>query len=441
MPRRVRLAGYVIATVFVPLLGVGVGVLSVADVEDGDRLLRLTVVAAITAAAVAYASLALAYRNVARAADAMAERARGIAVGHFGSDPLPVRGPREVVRLGHAFNAMAATVRAQVEDADRSKSEFRRSLQRLGTALSGSHDPDAIGEVTIETAKLVTGCRTAVLWVLEDGRLTPRRTLGEARVRTNLEVGAGLAGSAARSATAQSGDDRNIIEPHHEHGMAAPLVVSGAVWGVLAVYGRVSMTIPYSLDDVATLVTLAHQAETAIENALLHAEATRLAVTDPLTGLANRRELERSLGLELDRSERFGEPFSVAVLDIDDFKVVNDTYGHPAGDAVLVELARRLRAITRDVDLVARSGGEELTVLLPRADRDTAATAAVRIRRVVASQPIAAADELIRVTVSVGVATHPIHGSTAATLLAAADEALYRAKAAGKNRVERATGP
>lgn len=440
MTLRLRLAGYVVATVLLPLLALAGGILQLADLEADDRRLMLQVagVSAGVAALVAYAALLVAYRSVARAADAMTERARGIAVGHLGADPLPVSGPREVARLGQAFNDMITTVRAYVEDADRSQGEFRRSVQRLGTALSGSHDPDAIGEVTIETARLVTACRTAVLWVVDDGRLVPRRTLGEARIRGPLELGAGLAGAAAATARPRSGDERAAVEPHHEHAMATPLVVAGVAWGVLATYGRVGMTIPYSLDDLTTLTTLARQAETAIDNALLHAEATRLSVTDPLTGLANRRELERRLALELERAERFGEPFSVAVLDIDDFKVVNDTFGHPAGDAVLVELAHRLRGITRDVDLVARSGGEELTILLPRADADTAAKAAVRIRKVVAGRPVAAADELIRVTVSIGVATWPVHGTSADALVAAADEALYRAKGAGKNRVERA---
>jgi diguanylate cyclase (GGDEF)-like protein len=432
------LAGYVVATVLLPLVALALGILSVADVDERGLLLRLAVVSALVASVVAYAALLVAYRRVARAADAMAQRARGIAVGHLVGDPLPVSGPREVAQLGRAFNDMVTTVRAYVEEADRSQGEFRRSVQRLGTALSGTHDPDAIGEVTIETARLVTACRTAVLWVVEDEMLAPRRTLGEARVRSDLELGTGLAGAAARSGTPLSGEERAPVEPHHEHAMAVPLVVRGSVWGVLAVYGRVGMTIPYSLDDLATLATLARQAETAVENALLHEEATRLSLTDPLTGLANRRELERRLAQEIERGERFGEPFSLAVLDIDDFKVVNDTFGHAAGDAVLVELSRRLRGITRDVDLVARTGGEELTVLLPRADADTSARAAMRIRQVVAAEPVTAAAERIRVTISVGIATFPTDATTATALAAAADGALYRAKAAGKNRVERA---
>ncbi len=438
MPLRLRLAGYVVATVLLPLLALVAGALRVVEVAQEDVLLRLAVGAALVATGVAYASLLLAYRGVERAAGAMAQRARGIATGHLGEEPLVVRGPREVAALGRAFNDMVTRVRAYVEEAERSQGEFRRSVQRLGTALSGSHDPDAIGQVTVETASLVTACRTAVLWVLEDGVLRPRRSIGEARVRAALDVGDGLAGTTAASGEARAGEERALVEPHHEHAMSVPVLVDGAVWGVLAVYGRATSTLPFSLDDLATLGTLARQAETAIENALLHAEATRLSVTDPLTGLANRRELERRLTAELDRCARFDECFSVAVLDIDDFKVVNDTFGHPAGDAVLVELARRLRGITREIDLVARSGGEELTVLLPHADVDTAALAAVRLRKIVERRPVTAAGEQIRVTTSIGVATYPVHGTTVDELVASADAALYRAKAAGKNRVERA---
>jgi diguanylate cyclase (GGDEF)-like protein len=438
---RLRLAGYVVATVLLPLLALAVVVLRVVEVADEDVLLKLAVATALVAGAVAYASLSLLYRRVAHAADAMAERARGVTIGNLGVDPLPVRGPREVARLGRAFNDMLATIRAYVDDAERSQGEFRRSVQRLGTALSGSHDADAIGEVTIETARLVTACRTAVLWVVEDDKLVPQRTLGEARVRGPIQLGVGLAGAVARSGQAGSGDDRDPGEPHHEHAMAVPMVVRGAVWGVLAAYGREGLSVPYSLDNLATLSTLAHQAETAIENLQLHEEATRLAVTDPLTGLANRRELERRIALELDRSTRFKEPFSVAVLDIDDFKQVNDTFGHPVGDSVLIELAERLRGVTRGVDLIARTGGEEMTLVLHRADEESAAKAAVRARKIVAGRPFETGDVQTQVTVSVGIATWPEHGETADTLLAAADEALYRAKAAGKNRVERAVVP
>jgi two-component system cell cycle response regulator len=435
-PLYLRLIGWVVATVLLPLVAVAALVPMVVDTPDERLLLRVGLCLAVIASVVAYASLFVAYRAVARASEAMTARARGVAVGHLGADPLPVSGPRELARLGRAFNDMLTTVRAYVEERDRTQGEFRHSVQRLGAALSGSHDVDAISEVTVETARLVTRCRTALLWVVEDDKLMPREIDGEGRVRGALAIGEGLAGVAAATATPRSGDERAPGEPHHEHGMAAPLLVRDKVWGVLAVYGRVQDTSPYSLDDVVTLTTLARQAETAIENVDLHAEATRLALTDPLTGLANRRELERRMALEIERADRFGEPFSLALLDLDDFKLVNDTYGHPAGDAVLVEVARRLRGITREVDLVARSGGEELAVLLPRADGATAARAAMRIRRVIAARPVQVGAEAIRVTCSVGLASHPDHGSTAYALVAAADEALYRAKAAGKNRVE-----
>lgn len=432
----VRLAGYVAATVLLPLVAIVVALLAVVEARDEELLLRMGLALAGAAAVVAYASLSIAYRAVARASDALAERARGVSIGHFGGEPVRTDGPRELVRLGQAFNDMLATVRAHEEERDRSEGEFRHSVERLGTALSGSHDPHAIGQVTTETAALVTGCRTALLWVVEGSELAPRHVSGEGRVRSPLSLGEGLAGSAAALATPRAGDERAAGEPHHEHAMAAPLTVDGEVWGVLAAYGRRGTTIPYSLDDVAVLARLAQQAETAVENAQLHAEVTRLSMTDPLTGLANRREMERRMDLEVERADRSAEPFSLALLDVDDFKVVNDSFGHPAGDAVLVELAQRLRRITRAVDLVARTGGEELAVLLPTAHGPTAVEAAMRMRRVVAGRPVVVDGVEISVTCSVGLATYPAHAGTAADLVAAADEALYRAKAQGKNRIE-----
>lgn len=163
MPLHLRLLGWVVATVLLPLVAVAVGILAVVDLEDEGSLLRVGICLALVATGVAYGSLSIAYRAVAQAADAMTERARGVAVGHLGADPLPVTGPRELARLGRAFNEMLTTVRTYVEERDRTQGDFRHSVQRLGAALSGSHDVDAIGEVTVETARLVTACRTALL--------------------------------------------------------------------------------------------------------------------------------------------------------------------------------------------------------------------------------------------------------------------------------------
>lgn len=163
-----------------------------------------------------------------------------------------------------------------------------------------------------------------------------------------------------------------------------------------------------------------------------------LAHTDPLTSLANRRSFLAAAERELQRARRYGRPLALLMLDIDRFKAVNDRHGHVAGDAVLREVARRMRTAVRDGDLVARYGGEEFVVLLPESDAQSARAAAEGLREAVAAAPVVAAGKPITVTISAGVASLPQPDGGLAPWLDAADEALYRAKANGRNRVESA---
>lgn len=162
------------------------------------------------------------------------------------------------------------------------------------------------------------------------------------------------------------------------------------------------------------------------------------ARTDQLTGLLNRREFDRVLTEEVERAWRFDHPLSLIMVDIDHFKTINDTHGHPVGDAVLCEIARRIMAEVRTVDRVARVGGEEFGVLVMQSARDHALEMAERICARVRREPIRAGDSLmLRVTLSAGVAALPDDAGEGTGLVAAADRALYAAKAAGRDRVAR----
>ncbi|HUR54715.1 MAG TPA: GGDEF domain-containing protein [Gemmataceae bacterium] len=167
-----------------------------------------------------------------------------------------------------------------------------------------------------------------------------------------------------------------------------------------------------------------------------HEEIYRLTVVDALTGLGNRRHLFDFLARELARSARHGRPLSLAVLDIDHFKRVNDQYGHAAGDAVLRDVAAMLRARTRADELSARFGGEEFALVLPEADAADALAACERLRESVAGCCFRCGDYAIPVTVSVGVMTMTGEAAVAAdALFQMADAKLYEAKSAGRNRV------
>jgi len=173
-----------------------------------------------------------------------------------------------------------------------------------------------------------------------------------------------------------------------------------------------------------------------IQKVLEHTRTRRLASTDGLTELYNHRTFRERLTQEVDRANRYGRPLSLLMVDVDHFKVYNDTYGHPQGDVVLQEIARLLREISRTSDTVARYGGEEFALILPETDRASAEKLGNRLREQVACHPFLGAERLPagELTISVGVATHTLAGAKEA-LLHAADAALYTAKRTGRNRV------
>lgn len=185
---------------------------------------------------------------------------------------------------------------------------------------------------------------------------------------------------------------------------------------------------------VRTQIRKKRYTERLRDNVQLSIEA---AITDALTGLHNRRYMESHLGTLMEQAASRGKPLSVLVLDIDYFKAINDTYGHDAGDDVLREFAVRIRKSIRGIDLACRYGGEEFVIVMPETDMAVAATVAERLRRRIATEPFAIEQggRSINVTISIGLAGLENAGDGALTLLKRADQALYRAKRDGRNRV------
>lgn len=171
------------------------------------------------------------------------------------------------------------------------------------------------------------------------------------------------------------------------------------------------------------------------ENRVLQEKLRDLAVRDPLTSLFNRRYMEETLRRELSRSAREDQPLSLVMIDIDHFKQLNDTYGHPAGDLVLKELAALLLRHLRSEDIVCRFGGEEFVAILPGAPLLTAAQRAESWRLAFQELHIVYEDQVLTSTLSMGIAEYPRHGATSEDLLFQADSAMYMAKRAGRNRV------
>ena len=216
--------------------------------------------------------------------------------------------------------------------------------------------------------------------------------------------------------------------------LVIPMIYHDEIVGALA-FTRPEVN-AFGDEEVRLLETVASQAALAIANARLYEKTVQLSLTDPLTGVFNRRSLGQRLQMELDRARRFGHPLSAVMVDVDHFKKYNDAHGHPMGDGVLQQVAATLRHTVRRVDLVARYGGEEFTVLLPQVPAEQALEVAEKLRQAIEGHafPGGETQPLGRVTLSLGVATFPDDADDDVTLLDRADAALYHAKSSGRNR-------
>ena len=177
--------------------------------------------------------------------------------------------------------------------------------------------------------------------------------------------------------------------------------------------------------------------ESSLE-ARYHEEIYQLATRDPLSGLLNRRHWIETVDREIARALRHRRPLALAIIDIDLFKPINDRYGHIEGDRVLRQVSETMVTRIRDDDIAGRIGGEEFALVMPETDLDTAVALVERLREAVADTPCRAGDQPLTVTISIGVARLSPQAPDRQRLMAAADAALYRAKLAGRNRVEAA---
>ena len=220
----------------------------------------------------------------------------------------------------------------------------------------------------------------------------------------------------------------------HSGYVCQPLVAQNNLMGLLyrEAYGP---AFAEGADQLATM--LAEQVSLALANLDLREQLRSQAIRDQLTGLYNRRFLEDALTRETGRAARSGEPVAVAILDVDHFKRINDTYGHEAGDAVLRELGQVLLKTIRKTDIVGRFGGEEFLMLLPGASVEVAQARALAVLEAVRAMEVAIPNgaPLNRITASIGVSAMPLHVARGDALVAAADAALYQAKGQGRNRV------
>jgi diguanylate cyclase (GGDEF)-like protein len=422
---------------------------SLTALHAATRNLLISLFALLVLALVGTSTLAyLLARFITQPLEQLTEGAGAIAEGRF-DYRIPVNHKDEVGQVANAFNEMSDRLSDTVGQLYASRDQLHRAVRRVGETLRSTHDMKQMLESILNTAADAVGADAATLWMFTPNRqeLYSVAQRGSPDGQARIKVGDGIVGLVAERATnimtngSDNGPRPTRMEPAFPVAIAVPIYSQNRITGVLSAYRNEAGTV-FTQDDLQTVEFLAEQGGAAIENVLLHEEAQRLSLTDQLTGAWNRRYFQMQFRQVLATAQRFDRPFSILMLDLDHFKLVNDTYGHPRGDAILVDFASRVEKVLREVDTFARYGGEEFICLLSETDLEGALTTAGKIRDAVKMRRFGGlGEEPVSLTVSIGVASHPEHGRAFRPLIEAADQALYRAKQEGRDRVCTAEKP
>ncbi len=408
-------------------LGDGSAVTLFAPIESGGFFDSRPAIAIFLAAflAIALTGVAIIARMLQSQIAAMLDAAKRIGSGDF-SRRVPIVGRDEMAGLASEFNKMTDQLERQIGQLRRQRTELDRSVRRLGEAFASGLDRDSLLTIVAETALGACDAEYA-RFSLTDGHV--------------IEVPNGFKGPARDAAVAgQKRVDREgtKVDFRRDEGfaLAAPMksLSDGKLRGSLSIGRRGSA---FDDSDREVFLYLIGQASVSIENITAHERVSEQAVTDELTGLPNNRAFRETIDREASRAERFEHELSLVILDVDNFKSVNDTHGHLQGDEVLRAIGKILLEEPRAIDEPARYGGEEFVVALPETGVDGAVELAERVReRLEATEiPLLDGSGPLRVTASFGTATIPLSASSVRQLFTAADDALYEAKRSGKNRV------
>jgi diguanylate cyclase (GGDEF)-like protein len=339
---------------------------------------------------------------------------------------------------------LAARVRGRARTL-RAHLDSREALADAIRQANASLDPNKVAAWLVGEA---AGWLTATGWgvvvhnanapfeVLAEDGLTPMlhqglRAIATWVVRNGVEFASADLAADPRVETGTSGS-----------GLAFPLICRGKTIGALVANdGAPSSTAPSPGPSLLLAIrSVLEPAAIALGNAIALQRVEAQSVTDDLTGLSNSRYLNSALRRETKRASRSGRPLSLLFIDLDGFKQVNDTYGHQAGSRTLAEAAGIIRGCARETDIVARFGGDEFSLILPDTGQDGAVSVALRVReRLRAARLLTTEGLSIQLTASIGVATLPDVAASAEELLKAADTAMYKVKASGKDGIYIAT--
>ncbi len=355
-------------------------------------------------------------------------------------------GPSDADRVYEALAAENASLRLRLAEVEAERDELAQQnaelfvLQQVISTINSSLEIDDILSMVLRGIREALRFNRVILFDVAEGRVMRRlETDADGMVmsapepeefRSDSPLFSSMVNKTSDFLLGFADDDEVPLRDVRGTFCMLPLISRETVRGILYVDEPPSPEINDA--TLRMLLDFAAQAAIAIENARLYSEATRLleetqrlALTDPLTGIFNRRGLSEMLDRELSNAERQGTTLAFVVLDLDDLKRINDSSGHAAGDWALKNFADLLRVTARKGDVTARYAGDEFVVLMPHTDREQAEVGVERIFRTLKREGVKC---------SVGVSMYPYDGADGAALFFAADEALYAAKQAGKNR-------
>jgi diguanylate cyclase (GGDEF)-like protein len=348
------------------------------------------------------------------------------------------KAPKNDERLAELVSDLNARMESMVgelsEALEKAQEEGRRN--RMLGELAGTIDLDEVLTRTLDAAGAMPGVDAALARLDTTGETPIVATLGLTTDEAQRQAIAGPPGGPeARSISLVYQYPAELVTSDGttgliHSGLAVPIPAEGGSIGFIAVFSR-SRSHSWNDDEVRELEELALRAGPAIENAKRFREARQLADLDALTGLHNRRFFHETLAREVARAQRYGRRLALIVLDLDDFKAINDRIGHLAGDAVIAESAERVRDVVRSADIACRVGGDEFAVIMPESTLADADQLYRRLQTTVSARPVGQAG---RLSFSAGVAElQPDDDPTA--FFERSDEALYRAKERGKAQV------
>lgn len=437
-----NMAGLEISAAFRPLHDsndriIGAIGVSIPTVQTGvqvmGRIGKAILITALIGLAIALLSVYFVHNDITKPLALLTEAMRRFGRGELGTT-VQLKTGDQLEELGEGFNAMA--------DGIRQREERFKKHNEVAKLFMSTLDMDELLDKTLRIVVSVTESQMGIiyLWEEEGACLMPHATYGTASNLEPLSLGQGFPGRCAKDR------QRLVIAPSAEMSEASidmgfmkampaevayiPLVYQEKVLGVLVL----GSTTPYIEDEVTFFDYLADQISIALDNARMHQRIQELSITDGLTGLYNRRYLNARLEQEWSRAQRQKLPLSILLSDIDNFKSVNDNYGHDKGDEVIRTVSAVFRDNSRKEDIVARYGGEEFVVVMVNATREQAELMAQRICDSAREKDYPWMDR--GATLSIGVATLPDVGvDSFEELVEAADKAMYQAKMSGKDRV------